>query len=46
MRRLRIWKTADWLTALIVIILLGVPFQAFLTIWLSSIFGHYTAWRL
>ena len=46
MRRLRIWKTADWLTALIVIILLGVPFQAFITIWLSSIFGHYTAWRL
>ncbi len=28
------------------LILLGVPFHAFLTVWGSSIFGHYTALRL
>jgi uncharacterized membrane protein len=46
MRRLRLWKTADWLVALVVIILLVVPFQGFLTVWLSSLIGHYTALRL
>jgi ABC-type multidrug transport system fused ATPase/permease subunit len=46
MRRLRLWKTANWLVALIAIILLIVPFQAFITVWLSSLIGHYTALRL
>ncbi len=46
MRSLRLWKTTNWLTALVVIILLLVPFQAFITVWLSSLMGHYTALRL
>jgi hypothetical protein len=32
--------------SLIIIILVLMPFHAFLTVWLSSIYGHYTAIRL
>src|SRR5665213_1787649 len=32
--------------AIITVILVLVPFHAFLTVWASSNFGHYTAWRL
>jgi len=46
MRRLRLLKTIDWLVILIVLILVVVPFHAFLTVWLSSLIGHYTALRL
>ena len=34
------------LNAAILLILVLVPFHAFLTVWVASIFGHYTAWRL
>jgi hypothetical protein len=36
-------RILSWLTALIIIL---VPFHAFLTVWLSSLAGHYTALRL
>ncbi len=32
--------------ALIIIILVLIPFHAFLTVWMSSLIGHYTALRL
>ena len=32
--------------ALIIIILALIPFHAFLTVWMSSLIGHYTALRL
>lgn len=35
-----------WLSYVLAAILLLVPFQAFLTVWLSSLIGHYTALRL
>src|SRR5579871_3351455 len=34
------------LVYLVAIIFCLVPFHAFLTVWLGSSFGHYTAWRL
>jgi len=36
-------KLADYLVA---IVLALVPFQAFLTVWTASVFGHYTMFRL
>jgi hypothetical protein len=39
-------KLTNVLTAIIAVILVLVPFHAFLTVWASSSFGHYTAWRL
>jgi hypothetical protein len=36
-------KFANWLTA---IVLVGVPFHAFLTVWASTWLGHYTLLRL
>src|SRR5437868_1362507 len=36
----------SWSTTLTMIILLVMPFHALLTIWLSSLIGHYTALRL
>src|SRR3569623_3281900 len=36
----------SWVSGIILIILLLMPFHAFLTVWLSQIFGHYTALRL
>jgi hypothetical protein len=36
-------NVANWLIA---VVLVGVPFHAFLTIWGSAIVGHYTALRL
>ena len=35
-----------WLNGLLVAVLLLVPFQGFLTVWLASFLGHYTALRL
>ncbi len=35
-----------WLSGLLAVVLLLVPFHAFLTIWLASLIGHYTALRL
>lgn len=36
-----------WLvTTLVMLVILLVPFHAFLTVWCSSLFGHYTAFRL
>lgn len=37
---------ARWLLVLVVAVLVLVPFHATLTVWLASIFGHYTAFRL
>lgn len=36
----------SWLRNLTAVILVLVPFHAFLTVWLASAFGHYTALRL
>jgi hypothetical protein len=36
----------SWVSGLTMVILLLVPFHALLTVWLSSIFGHYTGLRL
>jgi len=36
-------KSLSWLAALIIVLL---PFHAFLTVWLSSLVGHYTLLRL
>lgn len=35
-----------WVSTLAMVIILLLPFHAFLTIWLSSLIGHYTALRL
>src|SRR5579872_4649800 len=35
-----------WLDRLLAAILVLVPFDGFLTVWLASLFGHYTAFRL
>ena len=35
-----------WVSSLAMLILLLIPFHAFLTVWGASIFGHYTALRL
>lgn len=36
----------SWVGFLTIAIIVVMPFHAFLTVWLSSIFGHYTALRL
>lgn len=36
----------DWVSKLSMLILLLLPFHAFLTVWGASLFGHYTALRL
>jgi hypothetical protein len=36
----------SWVSGLTVLILVLMPFHAFLTVWGASIFGHYTALRL
>jgi hypothetical protein len=35
-----------WVSNLVMLILLLVPFQGFLTVWAAHLFGHYTALRL
>lgn len=35
-----------WLTMIVAIIIALMPFHAFLTVWFSQLFGHYTAIRL
>jgi hypothetical protein len=39
-------KSANWAVYITGAIIVLLPFHAFLTVWLSSIFGHYTALRL
>src|SRR5690348_16365234 len=39
-------KMVIWLSWLVAAILLLLPFHAFLTVWLSSLIGHYTLLRL
>jgi hypothetical protein len=46
MKRLSDTLLARWLLLMIVVILVLMPFHAAITVWLSSIFGHYTAIRL
>jgi hypothetical protein len=36
----------SWVSTLIIAVLVLMPFHAFLTVWLSSLMGHYTALRL
>lgn len=40
------YTVLSWISGMTMIILLLVPFHAFLTVWGSTIFGHYTALRL
>lgn len=40
------YKVLSWISGLTMIILLLMPFHAFLTVWGSAIFDHYTALRL
>jgi hypothetical protein len=40
------YTVLSWVSGLTMLILLGIPFHAFLTVWGSSIFGHYIALRL
>ena len=40
------YTVLTWVSGLIMAIILLVPFHAFLTVWLSSFVGHYTALRL
>jgi hypothetical protein len=40
------YTVLSWVSGLTMIILLLVPFHAFLTVWASSIIGHYIALRL
>jgi hypothetical protein len=35
-----------WLRNLVVVVLVAIPFHAFLSVYLSSFVGHYTALRL
>lgn len=46
MKRLLGWNSSRLTALLITLVLLLVPFQAFLTVWGSSLVGHYTALRL
>src|SRR5438105_3114809 len=39
-------KLAKYLSLLVAFILMLLPFHALLTVWLASVFGHYTLWRL
>jgi hypothetical protein len=40
------YTVLSWVSGLTMLILLGIPFHAFLTVWGSSIFGHYITLRL
>lgn len=40
------YTVLTWVSGIIMLILLLVPFHAFLTVWGASLFGHYTALRL
>lgn len=40
------YRILSWVSGLSALILLLMPFHAFLTVWLSSLTGHYTALRL
>jgi hypothetical protein len=40
------YTVLSWVSGLTMLILLAMPFHALLTVWGSSIFGHYTALRL
>jgi len=40
------YSTLQWTALLVMIIIMIMPFHAFLSVWLSSLFGHYTALRL
>lgn len=40
------YTVLTWVSGLTMVILLLMPFHAFLTVWGSSLFGHYTALRL
>ncbi|NDC22204.1 hypothetical protein EBZ57_02425 [bacterium] len=40
------YSTLQWTASLIMIIIMVMPFHALLTVWLSSLVGHYTALRL
>ncbi len=46
MKRAFLLKPANALAAIIVLILVLVPFDALITVWPASVFGHYTALRL
>jgi hypothetical protein len=39
----KLTKVLTWMIAIVIVLL---PFHAFLTVWLSSLVGHYTSWRL
>jgi hypothetical protein len=41
-----LYKLTNILTFLVAVILITLPFHAFLSVWLASIVGHYTAVRL
>src|SRR5689334_5503295 len=40
------YTVLTWVSVMTMLILLLMPFHAFLTVWGASIFGHYTALRL
>lgn len=40
------YPVLSWVSGIIILILLLMPFHAFLTVWGASLFGHYTALRL
>jgi len=40
------YAVLTWISGISMLILLVMPFHAFLTVWLSSLIGHYTALRL
>ena len=40
------YSTLQWTSFIVMIIIVLVPFHAFLSVWLSSLIGHYTAIRL
>ncbi|HXE10031.1 MAG TPA: O-antigen ligase family protein, partial [Verrucomicrobiae bacterium] len=40
------YTVLSWVSIFTMVILLGMPFHALLTVWGSSIFGHYTVFRL
>lgn len=40
------YSVLSWLSGITMLILLLMPFHAFLTVWGASLFGHYTALRL
>lgn len=40
------YPVLSWVSGFIIVILLLMPFHAFLTVWGASLFGHYTALRL